>query len=165
MRPNKITVSIARARELLSYDPLTGVLVWISKNKFSHIKIGNVAGYEKDGYIYIKVDGHAYMAHRIIWGIVTGSWPKNLIDHKDTDGTNNQWTNLREATYSQNGANSRSKRNLPKGVYTMASGRFCAIKVKNYRHNHLGSFDTPEEAHQAYLDAAVAAHGEFARSS
>lgn len=97
---------------------------------------------------------------------MTGAWPENLIDHKDLDGLNNKWENLREANYSQNGANSRpSRTTLPKGVYAMSSGRFFAVKRKNYRYIYLGSFDTQEEAHQAYMTAAVIAHGEFARSS
>ena len=35
---------------------------------------------------------------------VNGSFPSHVIDHRDTDGTNNRWDNLRPATNSQNGA-------------------------------------------------------------
>src|SRR6266700_4134664 len=94
--------AIARLRELLSYDPGTGILCWrISKGKR---KAGAVAECKsKDGYIAIGHDRWA--AHRIAWAIYYGEWPRQEIDHRDLNKSNNSIINLREANRAQNAAN------------------------------------------------------------
>ena len=44
-----------------------------------------------------------YRAHRLAFLYMKGYIPK-LIDHKDRNGLNNKWNNLREANKSTNGA-------------------------------------------------------------
>lgn len=41
---------------------------------------------------------------------------------------------------------------LPRGVVQMKSGRYLAILRNEFGDNRLGTFDTPEEAHLAYID-------------
>lgn len=54
-------------------------------------------------------------------------------------------------------------RDLPKGVYRAPRGRFYVqISIGNKSYN-LGRFDTPEEAHEAYLRAARGYHPKFPR--
>ena len=89
-----------------------------------------------------------------------------MIDHKDLDGLNNAWTNLRPATKAQNARNSvvhRDKRSgLPKGVWQRRR-RFIAEIVCDRVRTRLGSYPTVEEAHAAYCEAAQRLHGEFWR--
>lgn len=87
-------LTVERARSLLSYDPLTGILRW--KVSRGRVRGGTEAGNLKDGYIVIKVDGREYLAHRLAWLIETGTWPTSEIDHHDEVKSNNRRNNLRE---------------------------------------------------------------------
>ncbi|WP_424031702.1 HNH endonuclease [Methylocella sp.] len=50
----------------------------------------------------VKIDGRPYTVHRVVWLWKTGEWPFPEVDHEDRNGTNNRWTNLHEATSTQN---------------------------------------------------------------
>lgn len=158
--------TIERLREVLGYEPTTGILRWLVTN--SNVAVaGTEAGSHDGRYVRIKVDGSALLAHRVIWAIVTGAWPTFDIDHKDTDGYNNRWGNLRQATMSQNIANSRiSKRNTSgfKGV-TKNRKRWVAQITHERKHYYLGIFDSPEAAHEVYLAEAARLQGPFARAA
>ena len=154
-----------RLRELLDYEPLTGALVWkLSPSK--NISAGTPAG--SRGTLNnrtVKIEGERYATQRLIWKLVTGEDPPQLVDHKNGDFTDNSWTNLRLATHCQNNSNKRTApaaTGLPKGVRRHPSGRFWSEIRSNKQHHYLGTFDTPEEAHQAYCAAAADLHGEFA---
>ena len=88
---------------------------------------------------------------------MTGEDPGELtVDHKDQDQQNNRWDNLRLASVSQKRFNmgGKSRLGLPKGV-KLCKGRFGANIVVDKVSHWLGTFDTPEEAHQAYQAAAA----------
>jgi hypothetical protein len=91
---------------------------------------------------------------------MTGKWPKE-IDHIDGDPLNNKWSNLREATRSQNNANKVGIAGGLKGAsFHKASGLWRADIKKG-----LGYFHTAQEAHEAYVVAAKKLHGEFCHGS
>lgn len=149
----------ARLRELLHYDRDTGEFRWWKR-------VGNkVQPGERAGYLEICIDGHRYNAHQLAWRYVTGRWGRPLIDHRDGDGTNNRWTNLRRATPSQNTANSRRPRSNTSGYKGVSPHRkrWRAMICNQGRWVSLGIFATPEAAHAAYLAAARKLFGEFAR--
>jgi len=89
-----------------------------------------------------------------------------FIDHKDHDGLNNQKSNLRICSSSQNQWNKRSKKNSSSkyvGVYYDKSrGKWSASCCVNYKTHRLGRFETEKEAAIAYNKKAVELHGEFA---
>jgi hypothetical protein len=97
--------------------------------------------------------------------LLTGKWPIGEVDHIDTDGGNNVWTNLRESTRRQNASNTRTKSTNTSGFkgVSRTRKRWMATITVNYRMTYLGTFDTKEEAHEAYVEAAKRLHGEFAR--
>jgi hypothetical protein len=101
--------------------------------------------------------------HRVLMGNPDG-W---MVDHRDCNGLNNRRANLRLATASQNQGNRRlSNRNTSgfKGVsWHKADAKWQAYIRLNDRKQHLGSFETPGEAHTAYVEAAARFYGEFAR--
>jgi hypothetical protein len=92
-----------RLRELLDYDPKSGVWVWRISRK--RMRIGSVAGsINGDGYRRLMVDGRRYQASRLAWLYVIGSWPIAEIDHKNLDKADDRFCNLRECTRLQNQA-------------------------------------------------------------
>lgn len=163
-KPKPIPTDI---RDHLAYDPVTGQLTWLRKQGTGNSpNAGDTAGcLHSAGTILVSFRGKMYGAHRIAWFLMTGYQPPALIDHRDLNRSNNKWTNLRPATKSQNGANTRgvAGRDLPKGVHRFR-GRFQAAISTGGKQHHLGTFDTADEAGAAYWTAAVAFFGEYARA-
>jgi len=154
-------------RSIMTYDPATGIFTWTNcpwPRRHNGKQAGVPRG-SRGNYIRIAIAGTRYYAHRLAWLYMTGRWPSLQIDHKDGNPQNNKWDNLREASQSQNSANKkRCAAHLPKGVSRASrSHRYAAKITKDYRTTSLGSFPSPEEAHDAYTSAAKIIHGEFAR--
>lgn len=162
------TLTQERLKQVVDYDPCTGVFVWKLRPTsewaapekamtWNTRYAGRRAGCETHGYIKISVDDAKYYAHRLAWLYMTGSMPSNVIDHIDHNGKNNSWTNLRDVGKQQNAINLRKPRENKTGytgVVRLPSGRFMAQKKRaGGRGNYLGSFDTAEDAHAAYLNA------------
>lgn len=146
-----------RLKELLKYDRATGVFTRrIDSGK--RWKSGEVAGWthKHNGYVYIRVDGREYFAHRAAWLYVTGEWPSKDIDHIDGEKTNNRFANLREVSESVNAENQKrahkDTRSGVLGVYPVGD-RWKAMIVIDKAPVYLGTFDTIQEASAAYLSA------------
>lgn len=153
--------------EILHYDPLTGAL----SNKIDRGKAKKGFVHHSrntSGRIIVTLHNKTYIAHRVIWCMMTGLWPEEQIDHKDGDHLNNRWDNLREATLRQNLANRRmfrtKKLSSTKGVYK-AGKRYKAVITYHGEHLYLGRYDTEEEAGEAYMEAAEILWEEFARAA
>lgn len=155
-----------RLKELLQYDPETGVFTRLIPTQ--RTRAGDVVGRSRaDGYVDIKVDGKHYLAHRLAYLYMAGAWPSDEVDHKDLDRANNQWSNLRAATRSQNMAN-RAAWGVSglKGVqFHPKTGKYKAQTKINGKDLYIGLFPTAEGAHAAYVRAANDNFGEFARAS
>lgn len=149
-------------KQILFYDPDTGLFKWIIPPGRRVDKKGQVAGSKRaSGYISICIRYKAIMAHRLAWFYMTGSWPKHCVDHINMVKDDNRWINLREATKTQNGANSRARgASGLKGAFWQTQSKVWYSKIGN---RYLGTFKTPEEANAAYLKAAEETFGEFAR--
>jgi hypothetical protein len=160
-----------RVRELLTYDPWDGDLIWLVDRPPS-VKAGDIAGsVNKVGYRAITVDGQRSLVHRIIWLLMTGRWPHPTVDHRDLDRLNNRWSNLREATQSEQVANGRARVNNKIGLKGVTKRRdyktdkpYEAHITKNGRTIRLGRFPTARSAHRAYKIAALRRFGGFARA-
>jgi hypothetical protein len=160
-------ITQAELKELLHYDPETGIFRRRTSTSNS-VKPWDVAGYaDGHGYLKCSIKHKLYFMHRLAWLYMTGKWPQNLIDHKNGNGSDNSWLNLREATHQQNTRNRRKKTNTGanfKGVYfDKKQNDWRAYIGLNYKIMHLGRFKTADEAHEAYKAAALKYHGEFAR--
>jgi hypothetical protein len=162
-------LTAARLKELLDYDPATGIFRWRkATSKFSRVTLGVIAGaLSPAGYRHIKIDGRVYQGHRLAWQYVYGEGPDGDLDHKDRNRDNNSIANLRLANDSQNQANSHHHvRNSSgfKGVcWNKKSCKWQSGIKRNGRSLHLGLFETAEEAHAVYMKKATELYGEFAR--
>lgn len=147
-----------RARELLTYDPDTGVLTWKPRSGQGarNDTAGKPAGSaHKDGYLAVEIGGQKYLAHRVIWLLVTGQWPAGEIDHRDRNRRNNVWSNLRDVTKTVNQQN----RSDVTGVdLVKRTGKWRARITVNKRQIALGNFADKEMAVAAYKKAKEVFH-------
>jgi len=121
------------------------------------------------GYVSWKVEfqQRLFSVSTLVYMLARGPVPAGMVvDHKDGDALNNDPANLRLATRQQNAANARLAKNNTsgfKGVTRM--GNKWVARIGEGGKHRLGSFDTPEEAHQAYAQAAQKLYGEFAKTA
>ena len=153
-------LSIERLKELLAYDEITGLFSWVSKPN-RNTKIGSIAGTLSRGYIQIRIDKQAYLAHRLAWMYVYGKFPADFIDHIDGDKSNNRLSNLRTASMSQNRQNiskpTRTSKTGAKGVCPHRSKYRSSITIDN-KYIFLGDYNTILEAAAAYNAAQELYH-------
>lgn len=165
MRENEKKLSFEEAKKRFQYDPETGELIRIFSRNTSYI--GKMAGVvcPTTGYMKISVNKINYRAHRIAWLLMTGKWPEHQIDHINGIKDDNRFCNLREATYSQNNANKKKTiKNVSgyKGVIAV-NKKWRALIVIDGKTIHIGYYETPEEAHAAYVAKAKELFGDYAK--
>ena len=151
-------------KKALRYDPVTGVFTWREPRK--GIKAGAVAGNDNgQGYVQIMVSGRSYLAHRLAWLYETGAFPCDELDHIHRVRNDNRIANLRLASRGQNQQNKTSAHRSNKsgflGVSRIGQSRFVARIWAGGRVTNLGSFQSAEAAHAAYLDAKAVIHHFF----
>ncbi len=161
-------ISAKEARKHLRYVASTGQLWW--RIRASGRRMNRPAGsLAVQGYITVTVCGKSYKAHRLIWLMQTGRWPKPEADHKNTIRRDNRWRNLREATRSQNRMNcSLHKNNTSghKGVSWHKQHKKWYVTIqKRGKPKFVGLFDDFIPACRAYKFASNKHFGEFARAS
>lgn len=148
-------------KQILHYDPDTGVFTWIQQ--LGRAQIGCAAGHLRlDGYRHIRIHGRRYLAHRLAWFYICGTWPASDIDHRNGEKDDNRISNLRLATRSENGQNRRQAQSHSKsglrGVSPCNKKRWRAQIKLNGRCRYLGIFPSKESAHHAYLKAKAVLH-------
>lgn len=83
---------------------------------YRHDRKGGNGSFDKDGYLIIKIKGKQFKAHRIVWLLHYGHFPKMEIDHINRIRTDNRIENLRECTRLENIQNSYIPVNKDTGV-------------------------------------------------
>lgn len=168
----KKSLSAERLRELLNYNPKTGIFTWrasaTSRRRMNpYVNREQAGSLRPNGYRAIRVDYMLYQEHRLAWLYTYGIWPAEHIDHINRNRADNRIANLREASRGQNLANMPiHKDNLSgyKGVsFHKRLGWFARICV-NRKHHFLGYHASAMEAHDAYVAAAKRLRGSFARA-
>lgn len=149
-----------RLRELLDYDPLTGVFTW--RVRRGKAVPGGVAGTPQNrGYLTIWVCGRRHLSHRLAWCYVYGDWPTDELDHINGVRDDNRIANLRAATHAQNHQNKRAamgRVGLLGASFDRARGKWeSQIKLNGVRY-FLGRYPTETEAHEAYVTAKRKLH-------
>lgn len=154
-------ITAQRLRELLHYDPETGLFTWrVWRSRTA--TAGSIAGSaDEDGYILICINRRKYRAHRLAWLYVHGEWPEHEIDHENVVPSDNRWLNLRPATQAQNQQNRlKAQSNNKCGLMGVSrhGNRYRSRISIDFDTKYLGSFPTPEEANSAYLEAKAKLH-------
>lgn len=163
-------------RTLLDYDVETGSLIWrprspdlFTGSKYSPERAAAVwngimagkpalASVTANGYGHGAIYGQSFLAHRVIWKMVTGEEPED-IDHINGDRTDNRFANLRSCSRIDNLRNrglSRNNKSGHHGVWQEAkSGKWCAQIEHDGKVDWLGSFDTKDAAVMARNAAEI----------
>lgn len=150
----KSVIPVEKLWELYEYNPLTGTL--ISKRRGKPLSTKE----RKRGCLYGRVNFHvdgrviAYSTQAVVWAWCTGTWPPDgfTVDHIDRSRTNNRFHNLRLATPREQQQNQEKFKG---GVSKLPSGRYRARIHADKKLHHLGTFDTKEEAHKAYVASST----------
>lgn len=159
----KPRLSIHELRQFIAYEPSSGSFRWVKRfdTRTPGIATGIISS---NGYILFSIKGRCYSAHRLAVAFQTDAWPAGDVDHIDGDRKNNKWDNLRSIDRQGNIQNQRTapKHNRYSGLlgahYVKETGKFRArIKCNGVKIN-LGTFETPEEAHAAYVRAKRLIH-------
>lgn len=168
MAAQNLTSEILRA--LVHYDPETGVFTRIAHCKFpgkkrsSRSVLGPMLRKPNAvGYIVFSVNNWNHSAHRLAWLYMNGAWPDGVIDHINGNRADNRWVNLRLSDATLNQQNQRKAKagsivDLLGVHLDKESGKYVATITHEYKSIHLGRFDTPAEAHAAYLGAKRVIH-------
>ena len=145
--PN-LTLSFERLREILCYDPISGIFTW--KERVARcVRIGDVAGaVAKSGYRKICIKKQTFAEHRLAWLYMTGNWPENQIDHINKNKADNRFFNLREVSAKENCANRAMKAGVSGIPYVSPSQKgsrlpWVAKKKIGGKVRNLGYGETP----------------------
>ncbi len=137
------TMPIEQLRDLLAYDPQTGLLTRRENGKRALYTL-NYAG-----YFWGRVQSKLVLAHRAAWAISHGEWVSTL-DHINRDKLDNRICNLRSVTAFENARNTAGKSEKKSryiGVgYLPSANRWVARCCETY----LGCFESELEAAKCY---------------
>ena len=139
-----------RLREVLDYDPSTGLFLWKGDGIGRWQGCGAGSNSSADGYIRMMVDGKNYLAHRLVILCVDGYLPEGTVDHINRVRTDNRRVNLRETSQQCQNRNCGMLKNNTsgvKGIYlNKRAGKWQAQIKVNRQNRHLGYHDTSLEA-------------------
>ena len=119
------------------------------------------------GYFLVCIDSIRFKAHRVIYAIANRVDPKTLmVDHADGNTRNNNPSNLRLATASENAVNFKGarsdSRHGARGVTWNSGNKKWEVTVfKNGERKFLGLFADKSDAIKASYSARISAFGNF----
>jgi hypothetical protein len=153
-----------RLKELVHYDPDTGVFTWLV-DRSDKVKAGDVAGGSNlsHGYRRLCIDYKIYQQHRLAFLYMEGKFPDRLVDHINGIRSDNRWCNLRHADGFGNAQNSAIRSDNTSGhpgIWKPKNKNKWVVQVRNKHVGYCGSF---EEAKKMYQQYAIKQYGEFYR--
>ena len=157
----KTDLTATRLRELLHYDPETGIFTRLAA--VSNIPAGSSFGSAaKNLYLRGHLDGRLYYCHRLAVLYMTGKWPPIDSEHENGNRADNRWGNLRVANRSQNKQNisaaTRSASGIRNVYFDKASGRWQVKIMLDYRSKSFGYYSTAQEAGAVAIQAKASIH-------
>lgn len=162
--------------KFFKYNPETGSLVWSIRTGSRSNPGSEVGALRPDGYKSLMLNKRLLFVHRVCFCMATGNTlgTNDLIDHINGDKVDNRACNLRAVDHKTNVQNTRKPNRRSESGFlgvqedkrpnrSNQSKRFSAkigVTLENGKKKllYLGSFDTPEAAHQAYLEAKRRLH-------
>lgn len=155
-------ISLARLKEVLSYDPESGSISWRTPGTGRRAEVG----YKKpDGRKRVAIDGKRFVLARLCWFYVHGQWPSGHVDHINGNPSDDRISNLRDVPAAVNNQNRRrhhrdSKTRLM-GVVKTTSGTFNVSMSFRGRTLSVYGFRSEKDAHEAYAELKRRIHDGF----
>lgn len=139
------------ARHHLSYNPLTGVLMWEVPTAHKISTGDRFGGVKKcTGYRQGKFLSKSYQEHRLIWFIHYGYWPTGQIDHINHIRDDNRLENLRDVPKLGNARNQKMHKVNTSGKMGVSFykpyGKWLARIKDGKKDVYLGYFTLKEDA-------------------
>lgn len=126
----------------------------------------NQFSWQADKYGCVSTHGNKNQKRTLIHRLIIKVPPNLEIDHKDGNRLNNQKSNLRLASSSQNKCNRGPRIDTKsgyKGVSWHKQRKKWTVRIQNGKtYKHLGLFIDIKDAIKAYNNASQKYHGEFA---
>lgn len=149
--------------QCFEYEAITGRLYWKNRpqchfNSTSGCKLFNsqfagkiAGGIDGRGYIKVRLNDRKYQAHRLIWILVKGETPNDLvIDHINHNRTDNRIENLRITTVADNFKNQVLRNTNTSGVSGVSwyerYGKWVARINHKEKRICLGYFENKDDA-------------------
>lgn len=149
--------AISYILEHYKYDKETSFFYWV-KPTSCRVSVGDRAGFMYGkGYRAVKICGKTIYEHRVVWLIETGDWPLEDVDHINRVRSDNKFSNLREASRSENkqnqkGAYPTNKNSGLLGVYRQPNDTWQARVVVCGKTICLGTYKDKLKAHAVSME-------------
>lgn len=152
-----------RLKQLVEYDPATGVFERIGKLHHTAHKIPKSSN--QDGYLTVWLDGKNRRQNRMAWLYMYGAPIPKILDHINGNRKDNRISNLRPATVAQNQQNSRLRCDNSSGVkgvsWDKSQNSWKAYSKNKGKTKHIGVFKSFEDAVEARVRYVKETYGEF----
>ena len=163
-------------RQLLRYEPETGKLFWRERGpewftdgfrtaqhncKLWNVRYANKEAFSASshGYRVGRILDQLMPAHRVVWAISKGEWPRHEIDHINGVKADNRLSNLRDVTTAENGRNKCLRSNNTSGhvgvSWSTAEQKWKVLCWKAGKPIPIGTFADLDEAVAARKEAEV----------
>ena len=143
-------------RDLFDYSE--GQLHW--RTDFgTRAKQGQPAGHRRPcGNVVIAIGGVIYQRSRLVFAWHHRTWPTDCLLHLNGDRSDDCLGNLAHLPTHEVRRRARKAKHLP-GTQPVPSGHWRAAITVRGAVEYLGTFDTEQEAHEAFRAAHAAHHG------
>ena len=135
-------------RELFYWNAESGEIFW--RERYGRRQA--FVSVQTQGYLYGKVKGKNYLAHRVLWALENGKWPDGEIDHINQNKKDNRISNLHVVSHTENNRNKGVYKNNTSGtpgVCRTKAGKWRSYITVHKKQIHVGVFDCLEKAKAA----------------
>lgn len=156
---SKSNLTQKELKSIFYYDPETGIFTRKIKLAQSS-KTGEIVGVlTKSRHLKAAIRNKEYYLHRLAWFYMTGSWPKDQIDHINQNPGDNRFCNLRGVNNQENNKN-QSLRITNKSGFTginwdKETSKWTARIMINYKTLFLGCYEGLDDAIEARKEANI----------
>jgi len=126
---------------------------------------------QPSGHLSGRIFDRTFRAHRVVFAISRGQWPKQSIDHINGNPSDNRPENLRDVSHQENHRNQKNRKNNTSGVIGVSfNRRLCKWQASitiDYRSVHIGFFEEKKDAINARIASQIEAgfHDNHGRSA